>query len=77
MCASEHRLVRGPDRHPKSRAKRVDAQNRRGIRNQARVGMVRNALIDAGVPAGKIQTGSLDNPQLRREGRVAVLISSR
>ena len=34
------------------------------------------ALIDAGVPAYRIETGSFDNPQLRREGRVAVLVSS-
>jgi hypothetical protein len=45
--------------------------------NQNRVARVRNALIDAGVPAYKIETGSFDNPQLRRDGRVAVLVSSR
>jgi hypothetical protein len=45
--------------------------------NQNRVARVRSALIDAGVPAYKIETGQFDNPQLRREGRVAVLVSSR
>jgi outer membrane protein OmpA-like peptidoglycan-associated protein len=44
--------------------------------NQSRVASVRNALIDAGVPAYKIQTGSFDHPQNRRDGRVAVLVSS-
>jgi hypothetical protein len=43
--------------------------------NQARVARVRTAVIDAGVPAYKIQTGSFDDPQLRRDGRVAVLVS--
>ena len=44
--------------------------------NERRVNNVRNALIDAGVPAYKIQTGSFGDPQLRRDGRVAVLVSS-
>lgn len=41
-----------------------------------RVSNVRSALIDAGVPEFKIQTGAFDNPQLRRDSRVAVLVSS-
>jgi hypothetical protein len=44
--------------------------------NERRVGRVRNALIDAGVPANKIQTGSFGDPQQRRDGRVAVLVSN-
>ncbi|MNC89187.1 hypothetical protein D3C83_50890 [compost metagenome] len=44
--------------------------------NAQRVGTVRNALINAGVPAYKIQTGSFGDPQQRRDGRVAVLVSS-
>ena len=42
--------------------------------NDRRVSSVRDALINAGVPAHKIQTGSFDDPQLRRDGRVAVLV---
>jgi hypothetical protein len=34
------------------------------------------ALIDAGVPADKIQTGAFGDPQLRRNSRVAVLVSN-
>ncbi len=41
-----------------------------------RVGNVRDALINAGVPAYKIQTGAFGDPQLRRDNRVAVLVSS-
>jgi outer membrane protein OmpA-like peptidoglycan-associated protein len=44
--------------------------------NARRVGNVRNALINAGVPAYKIQTGAFGDPQLRRDSRVAVLVSS-
>jgi outer membrane protein OmpA-like peptidoglycan-associated protein len=44
--------------------------------SERRTNNVRNALIEAGVPAYKIQTGSLDDPQLRRDRRVAVLVSS-
>lgn len=44
--------------------------------NEHRVRHVRNALIDAGVPAYKIQTGPFGDPQLRSEGRVSVLISA-
>jgi flagellar motor protein MotB len=41
-----------------------------------RAGAVRDALIQAGVPGYKIQTGAFGNPQSRREGRVEVLIST-
>jgi outer membrane protein OmpA-like peptidoglycan-associated protein len=44
--------------------------------SERRVNRVRNALIDAGVPADKIQTGSFGDPQQRRDNRVAVLVSS-
>jgi hypothetical protein len=44
--------------------------------NPQRVSNVRDALINAGVPAYKIQTGSFDDPQLRRNNRVAVLLSN-
>jgi hypothetical protein len=44
--------------------------------DQNRVGVVRDALIVAGVPASKIQAGAFGDPQLRREGRVGVLVSS-
>jgi len=42
--------------------------------HQARVGNVRNALIDAGVPADRIETGAFGDPQVRGDNRVAVLI---
>lgn len=45
--------------------------------NGRRVSNVRDALINAGVPAYKIQTGSYGDPQLRRDDRVAVLMSNR
>jgi outer membrane protein OmpA-like peptidoglycan-associated protein len=44
--------------------------------NDRRVGSVRDALIDAGVPADKIQTGAFGDPQLRDNSRVAVLVSN-
>jgi outer membrane protein OmpA-like peptidoglycan-associated protein len=44
--------------------------------NSRRVNAVRGALIDAGVPAYKIQTGAYGDPQLRRDDRVAVLVSN-
>jgi outer membrane protein OmpA-like peptidoglycan-associated protein len=44
--------------------------------NERRVSNVRDALINAGVPAYKIQTGAFGDPQNRRDGRVAVLVSS-
>ena len=44
--------------------------------NGRRVNRVRDALVNAGVPAYKIQTGSFGDPQQRRDSRVAVLVSS-
>jgi outer membrane protein OmpA-like peptidoglycan-associated protein len=41
-----------------------------------RVDAVRDALIAAGVPASKIQTGAYGDPQLRTERHVAVLVSN-
>ncbi len=41
-----------------------------------RVDAVRTALIQAGVPAYKIQTGAFGDTQLRRDRRVEVLIST-
>jgi hypothetical protein len=41
-----------------------------------RADAVRGALIQAGVPSYKIQTGAFGDPQLRREGRVEVLLST-
>jgi outer membrane protein OmpA-like peptidoglycan-associated protein len=41
-----------------------------------RVGAVRDALVEAGVPAYKIQTGSFGDPQLRRNRRVDVLLKT-
>jgi outer membrane protein OmpA-like peptidoglycan-associated protein len=42
-----------------------------------RVSTVRNALLAAGVPAFKIQTGAFGNPQMQRDRRVEVLVSQR
>ncbi len=39
-----------------------------------RVGIIRDALLKAGVPSYKIQTGALGDPQLRTYGRVEVLV---
>lgn len=39
--------------------------------NERKVLAVRHALIMAGVPASRIQTGAYGDPQLRRDGRVA------
>jgi hypothetical protein len=44
--------------------------------NPQRVNNVRDALITAGVPASKIQTGSFGDPQLRHNNRVVVLLSN-
>jgi outer membrane protein OmpA-like peptidoglycan-associated protein len=41
-----------------------------------RVVVVRDALIVAGVPADRIQSGAMGDPQLRRDGRVGVLVSN-
>jgi outer membrane protein OmpA-like peptidoglycan-associated protein len=45
----------------------IDLVNRRGL-------AVRNALIAAGVPASSIKTGTFGDADLRRDGRVEVLI---
>ena len=39
-----------------------------------RVRAVREALIEAGVPSSKIQTGTFGDTQLQHDGRVTVLI---
>lgn len=39
------------------------------------VGRVRRALIAASVPAARIRTGAFGAPELRRDGRVGVLVS--
>ena len=44
--------------------------------SESRVANVRDALTDAGVPTAKIQTGDFGDAQLRRESRVAVLVSN-
>ena len=44
--------------------------------NAGHVGSVRMAMIDAGIPASRIQTGTYGDPQLRSNGRVAVLVSN-
>ncbi len=50
--------------------KNTDLSNRRVI-------AVRNALLQAGVPSYKIQTGAFGSPDLQRDRRVEVLVSSR
>lgn len=42
--------------------------------NVRRVDAVRDALIGAGVPSFKIQTGEVGYPQIRADDRVAVLV---
>jgi len=44
--------------------------------NANRVGVVRRALLDAGIPAYKIQVGTFGDSLLRRDTRVAVLIGN-
>jgi hypothetical protein len=44
--------------------------------DENRTNNVRNALIDAGVPAYKIEMGAFGDPQLRHNNRVLVMISS-
>jgi outer membrane protein OmpA-like peptidoglycan-associated protein len=41
-----------------------------------RVGAVRHALLEAGVPSDRIQTGAYGDENRRRDRRVAVLIST-
>lgn len=65
-------------RHPEQRVgidgaidpRRAELSNRRRI-------SIRNALLRAGVPADRIETGDFGNPQLRRDLRVEVLVSER
>jgi outer membrane protein OmpA-like peptidoglycan-associated protein len=45
--------------------------------SERRVNRVRTALIDAGVPANRIQTGAFGDAQQRRDGQVMVLVSNR
>jgi outer membrane protein OmpA-like peptidoglycan-associated protein len=57
------------DRNPSARVA-IDGSNERRVSN------VRDAVINAGVPAYKIQTGAFGDPQVRRDGQVAVLVSN-
>jgi hypothetical protein len=41
------------------------------------VSSIRTALLNAGVPAWKIQTGNFGSPQLYNNRRVEALVSSR
>jgi outer membrane protein OmpA-like peptidoglycan-associated protein len=43
--------------------------------SERRVIAVRDALISAGVPANRISIGAFGDPQLRRDGRVEVLLA--
>ena len=52
----------------------TDAQSQK--LSDRRFDAVRAALIDAGVPASKIQSGSFGDPQLSHDGQVAVLLRS-
>jgi outer membrane protein OmpA-like peptidoglycan-associated protein len=44
--------------------------------NSRRVIAIRDALIEAGVPADKIRTGAFGDPQLRRDRKVEVLLKT-
>jgi len=50
----------------------MDSHNKELSNN--RVNAIRDALIDAGVPANRIKTGAFGDSKLRRDGRVEVLI---
>ncbi len=52
----------------------VEVHNQQVI--NARATSVRNALIEAGVPTARIQTGAFRDPNVPREGQLAVLIRS-
>ena len=54
---------------PNSAEKNHDLSNRR-------VKAVRDALINAGVPAYKIKSGAFGDPQTRRDRRVEVLFNT-
>ena len=43
--------------------------------DERRVSAVRTALIDAGVPASRIETGTYGDPKARKDSQVAVLVS--
>jgi hypothetical protein len=45
--------------------------------SNSRAGSVRDALVQAGIPAYKIQMGAVGDPQLRRNDRVEVQINTR
>jgi outer membrane protein OmpA-like peptidoglycan-associated protein len=60
-------LIVGLDGH-------MDSHNKDLSNN--RVNAIRDALIDAGVPANRIKTGAFGDSKLRRDGRVEVLIMS-
>ncbi|MGE5201744.1 MAG: OmpA family protein [Acidobacteriota bacterium] len=44
--------------------------------SERRVGSVRDALVVAGVPSYKVRIGAFGDPNLRRDGRVDVLLST-
>jgi len=44
--------------------------------NDQRINAIRSALIDVGVSPTKITTGAMDNKDLRRDGRIAVLFTT-
>jgi outer membrane protein OmpA-like peptidoglycan-associated protein len=44
--------------------------------SERRVDAVRDALVQAGVPAGSIQAGAFGDQRLKRDGRVEVLVRS-
>lgn len=53
----------------------VGLDGEREPRSQRRVASVRNALLQAGVPLHKIQSGDFGSSHPRRDSRVEVLIS--
>ena len=54
----------------------IDGAGSTDLNNQ-RVSNVRSALLTAGVPSWKIQTGNFGNPQMYNNRRVEALVSSR
>ena len=55
----------------------LDASNEAALDlSDRRINAVRDALVQAGMPAGKIKVGQFGNPKLRREGRVEVLLKT-
>jgi len=58
--------------------KTTESNRQRGQRLvDDRVAAISDALIEAGVPESRIKAGSFGDPDLRRDGRVSVLISTR